>query len=58
MKNNLPLLLIIASAILIIGDFIFLKGFDGGFWMSILSSLFIILSMVLLIRANKKRDQN
>jgi hypothetical protein len=58
MKKKIPLLLIIASAILIIGDFIFSKGFDGGFWTSILSSLFIILSMVLLILANKKRDQN
>jgi predicted membrane metal-binding protein len=58
MKKNLPLLLIIASAILIIGDFIFSEGFDRGFWMSIVSSLLVILSMVLLIRANKKRDQN
>mgnify|MGYP003635046094 CR=1 FL=1 len=58
MKKNLPLLLIIASAILIIGDFMFSEAFDRGFWMSIVSSLLVILSMVLLIRANKKRDQN
>ncbi len=58
MKKNLPLLLIIASAILIIVDFIFSEGLDGGFWMSIVSSLLVILSMILLIRSNKKRDQN
>jgi hypothetical protein len=39
MKKNLPLILIIASAILIIVDFIFSEGLDGGFWMSIVSSL-------------------
>jgi hypothetical protein len=58
MKKKLPLLLIIASAILIIGDFIFSDAFDRGFWMSIVSSLLVILSMVLLIRANKKKAKS
>jgi hypothetical protein len=58
MKKNLPLLLIIASAILIIGDFMFSEAFDRGFWMSIVSSLLVIASMVLLIRANKKKAKS
>jgi hypothetical protein len=58
MKKNLPLLLIIASAILIIGDFIFSEAFDRGFWMSISSSVLVIASMLLIIRANKKEAKN
>ncbi|MFT4806348.1 MAG: hypothetical protein ACI9YE_003582 [Psychroserpens sp.] len=58
MKKNLPLLLIIASAILIIGDFMFSEAFDRGFWMSIVSSVLVIASMLLIIRANKKEAKN
>ena len=58
MKKNLPLILIIASAILIIGNFITTNEIDRGFWMSTLSSVLIIISMVLTIRANKKKDEN
>ena len=58
MKKNLPLIVIIASAILIIGDFIMTDEIDRGFWMSTLSSVLIIISMVLTIRANKKKDEN
>lgn len=58
MKKNLPLIVIIASAILIIGDFITTEEIDRGFWMSTLSSVLIIISMVLIIRTNKKKDNN
>jgi hypothetical protein len=58
MKKNLPLIVIFASAILIIGNFIMSEEFDRGFWMSMLSSVLIIISMVLTIRANKKQDKN
>tara|TARA_R110002096_G_scaffold387732_1_gene581949 strand:+ start:284 stop:460 length:177 start_codon:yes stop_codon:yes gene_type:complete len=57
MKKNLPLIVIIASAILMIGNFITTEEIDSGFWMSTLSSVLIILSMVLTIRANKKKDK-
>jgi hypothetical protein len=55
MKKNLPLVLIIASAILIIANFIFSKGYDLGFWMTTLSGVLIIISMVLTIRENEKQ---
>ena len=55
MKKNLPLFLIIASVILIIANFIMSEKIDRGFWMSTLSSILIIISMVLTIRANKKQ---
>jgi disulfide bond formation protein DsbB len=55
MKKNLPLVLIIASAILIIANFIFSEGYDLRFWMTTLSGVLIIISMVLTIRENKKQ---
>lgn len=58
MKKNLPLIVIIASAILIISNFIMSEEIDRGFWMTTLSSVLIIISMVLTIRANKKKDEN
>ena len=58
MKKNLPLIVIIASAILMIANFIISEEIDKGFWMSTLSSVLIIISMVLTIRANKKKDNN
>jgi hypothetical protein len=58
MKKNLPLIVIIASAILIIVNFIMSEEIDRGFWMSTLSSVLIIISMILTIRANKKKDEN
>ena len=58
MKKNLPLIVIIASTILIIVNFIMSEEIDRGFWMSTLSSVLIIISMILTIRANKKKDEN
>jgi len=58
MKKNIPLILIVASAILIIANFIFSEEFDRGFWLTTLSSVLIIISMVLTIRENKKQDKN
>lgn len=57
MKKNLPLIVIIASAILMIVNFIMSERIDRGFWMSTLSSVLIIISMVLTIRENKKKDE-
>lgn len=58
MKKNLPLIVIIVSAILMIGNFITSEEIDRGFWISTLSSVLIIISMVLTIRENKKQDKN
>ncbi len=58
MKKNLPLFVIIASTILMIGNFLTTDEIDLGFWMSTLSSVLIIISMVLTIRANKKKNEN
>jgi cytochrome c oxidase subunit IV len=57
MKNNLPLIVIIASAILIIANFITSEEINAGFYLRILSSILIILSMVLTIRERKKQDK-
>lgn len=56
MKKNLPLIVIIASAILMVANFIFTDEFDSGFWMSTLSSALIVISMVLTIRERKKNN--
>ncbi len=56
MKKNLPLIVIIASAVLIVFNFIFSEKFDRGFWMSSLSSVLIIISMALTIRERNKNN--
>lgn len=54
-RKNLPLLIIIASAILIAINFIFISEDMGlGFWMRILSSLMIILAMYITIKEQDK----
>ena len=57
-KENLPLILIIASLILIILNFTFASDeMDLGFWMRILSSGLIILAMIVTIRDRKKKEK-
>ncbi|WP_179315201.1 hypothetical protein [Winogradskyella undariae] len=58
MKKNLPLIVIIASTILIIVNFIMSDEIDRGFWMSTLSSVLIIIAMISTIKANKKKEEN
>ena len=58
MKKNLPLFVIFASAILMIGNFITTEKINRGFWVSTISSVLIIIGMVLTIRENKKKDKN
>ena len=59
MKNeNLPLIIIIASLILIVVNFIFTSNeMDLAFWMRILSSGLSILAMFLIIRDRKKQSE-
>lgn len=58
MKKILPYILLIASIILIIVNFITSEKIDSGFWVSSLSSICVIIAMVLTIRAHKKQDNN
>ena len=57
MKKNIPLIVIIASSILIIANFITSEKIDGGFWLRIISSVLIIFSMAFTIRERKKQDR-
>ena len=57
-KENLPLIIIIASLILIVVNFIFTSNeMDLAFWMRILSSGLLILAMFLIIRDRKKQSE-
>ena len=54
-KKNLPLIVIIASFVLIILNFIFTSDeMNSGFWLRIISSLLLIIGMYLTIKERKK----
>jgi len=54
-KENLPLIIIIASLLLIILNFIFTSNeTNHGFWMQISSSVLLIFAMIVTIRDRKK----
>tara|TARA_R110002050_G_scaffold273016_1_gene416866 strand:- start:12020 stop:12202 length:183 start_codon:yes stop_codon:yes gene_type:complete len=54
-KKDLPLIVIIASFILIILNFIFTSDeMNSGFWLRIISSLLLIIGMFLTMRERKK----
>ena len=54
-KENLPLIIIIVSIILIGLNFIFTSDeMDVGFWLRVTSSIFLIVAMVITIRERKK----
>jgi len=57
MKKNIPLIVIIASSILIIANFITSEKIDGEFWLRISSNALIILCMILTIRERKIQDK-
>lgn len=54
-KTVLPIILIVASIILIIVNIITSEAFDRAFWMRNLSSILLIFAMVLTIRSMKKK---
>lgn len=57
-KENIPLLLIIGSLMLIILNFMFASNeMDVEFWMRIVSSVILIIAMLLTIRYNKRKKQ-
>jgi len=54
-KNKLPLIVIIASFVLIILNFVFTSDkMNFGFWLRIISSLLLIIGMFLTKRERKK----
>ncbi|MEM6685941.1 MAG: hypothetical protein AAF617_09185 [Bacteroidota bacterium] len=53
-KSLLPLLLIIASVILIIVNIATSEAYDKGFWMRSLSSILLIVAMILTIKSQQK----
>ena len=57
-KENLPLIIIIVSIILIVLNFIFTSDkMDSGFWLRVISSGLLIFGMFITIRERKK-DKN
>ncbi|WP_299386301.1 hypothetical protein [uncultured Lacinutrix sp.] len=58
MKKTLPLIVIIASVILLLVNYIMSDYINRGFWLSTLSSALIIVSMALTIKANKDQDKD
>ena len=54
-RKNLPLIVIIASFVLIILNFVFTSDeMNSGFWLRIISSLLLIIGMYLTIKERKK----
>ena len=55
-KDNLPLILIIVSFVLIILNFIFTSDeMNSGFWLRITGSILLILAMLITIHDRKKQ---
>lgn len=55
-KSLLPLLLIIASIVLIIVNVVTSEAYDKGFWMRSVSSILLIFAMILTIRSQQKSN--
>lgn len=57
MKKYLPAFVIVASIILIIVNIVNREVYNREFWMSIVSSVLLIIAMVLTIFANKNNTK-
>jgi hypothetical protein len=55
-KKDIPLILIILSFILIVGNIIKTDYHTIGFWLRVSSSLLLIIGMYLVIRNRKKES--
>lgn len=53
-KSILPLILIVASVVLIVVNIVTSDALDRGFWMRSVSSILLIFAMILTIRSQKK----
>lgn len=58
MKKKLAYILIIASVIVMMASYLVAQEYNLGFWMSMLSSVLVITSMVLTISNNNKQDNS
>jgi O-antigen/teichoic acid export membrane protein len=56
-KKDIPLIIIFVSFILILANIIMSEKIDTGFWLRIISSVFLILAMFLTIRERKKQSK-
>ncbi len=57
-KENLSLILIILSSMLIVLNFIFTSDeMDFGFWMRIVSGILLIITMIITIRDRNKKNK-
>lgn len=54
-KSILPIILIVASVILIIVNIVTSEAFDRGFWLRNLSSVLLIIAMILTIRSQQQK---
>lgn len=54
MKKHLPLILIIASAIIIVINFVKAEQIDKSFWMHIGSSVLVIIAMLWTLEEREK----
>ncbi|WP_430411516.1 hypothetical protein [Kordia sp.] len=54
-KSVLPIILIVASVILIIVNIVASEAFDRKFWMRNVSSILLIVAMILTIRSQQKK---
>lgn len=54
MKKHIPLIIIIASAILIIINFVKAEQINNSFWMNISSSVLVIIAMLWTLKGREK----
>ncbi|MFT5848773.1 hypothetical protein [Psychroserpens sp.] len=57
-KKGLPIIVIIASSLLVIVNVATTDEFDNGFWMQSLSSILIIIAMLFTLKSRTNRKQD
>jgi energy-coupling factor transporter transmembrane protein EcfT len=57
-KENIPLIIIIVSFILIVANIVTSEKIDSRFWLRITSSVLLIIAMFITIRDRKKQNKN
>jgi hypothetical protein len=57
-KKGLPIIVIIASSLLVIVNVATTDEFDNGFWMQSLSSILLIVAMLFTLKSRTKKMQD
>jgi hypothetical protein len=57
-KKGLPIIVIIASSLLVTVNVATTDEFDNGFWMQSLSSILIIIAMLFTLKSRTNRKQD